>query len=529
MSPLQSSQAHAEHARADRRRWWGLIALTIALLMASMDNTILNVALPTLARELHATNDALQWTVDAYQLTYAGFLLVAGSLVDRWGRKRTFITGVALFGACSLAAGFAWDTAVLVAARALTGIGAALLTPSTLAEVSVLFRRPAERATAFAIWSGANGAGAAVGPLLSGALLGRFTWSSIFLINVPLAAACVLAGTWLLPRTAPERSDERVDWLGTVASIVGLSVLCWAVISAPGLGLASPLVIGAAVIGLVVLGLFVWVQAQTASPLLDLALFKRRPFAVSVSVSGLVTGGGAGALFVLTQYMQYVLAFSPWQSGLAIMPVAACMLVGAVSAPKALTAIGIKRTVVAGLLLVTGGFTGLAAAGPSMAYSHLVVGACAFGLGAGVLLPAATQAVMDSLPPGSEGAGSATNSALMQVGSALGVAVIGSLLASTYRVSLAGRAVIAGLDEATREKVLSSAGEAFSMALGGMGDLLIAMREAFSSGMALGLGVCAGVVAMATIAVIALYPMHAPTEPAAEPAGQPAGTVPGQS
>ncbi|SYZ32323.1 MFS transporter [Propionibacterium australiense] len=519
MNPQQSAQSHVERISVDRRRWWGLAVLTVALLMASMDNTILNIALPTLARELHATNDALQWTVDAYQLTYAGFLLVAGSLVDRWGRKRTFMTGVILFGVCSIAAGLARGAAMLIAARALTGIGAALLTPSTLAEVSVLFRRPAERTTAFAVWSGANGAGAAIGPLLSGALLERFSWSSIFFINVPLAALCVAAGTMLLPRAAPARHEGRIDWSGVLASILGLSLLCWAVISAPGLGAGSPLVIGAFLVSLVVLGLFVWGQTRAGTPLLDLALFKRRTFTVAVAVSGLVTGGGAGALFVLAQYMQYVLAFTPWQSGLAIMPVAACMLAGAVSAPKVLNRIGIKRIVVIGLALVASGFAAMALSGSAMAYSHLVVGACAFGLGAGMLMPAATQAVMDSLPAGSEGEGSATNSALMQVGSALGVAVIGSLLASTYRAGLEGRAVLSGLDEATRETVLSSAGQAFSMALDGMDELLAAMREAFSAGMTLGLGVCAGIVAVAAIAVVVLYPA---------PAGEPA-TGPGRS
>ncbi|SPF67145.1 Sugar transporter, conserved site [Propionibacterium ruminifibrarum] len=508
MNSPQSARTRVERVHVDRRRWWGLVVLSVALLMASMDNTILNIALPTLARELHATNDALQWTVDAYQLTYAGFLLVAGGLVDRWGRKRTFMTGVVLFGVCSIAAGLARGAAMLIAARALTGVGAALLTPSTLAEVSVLFRRPAERTTAFAIWSAANGAGAAAGPLLSGALLEHSTWSAIFLINVPLAAFCVAAGAVLLPHAAPDRADEHIDWSGAIASTIGLSVLCWAVISAPGLGARSPLVIGAFLVGLAVLGLFLQGQRRVRAPLVDLTLFRRRRFTVAVAVSGLVTGGGAGALFVLAQYMQYVLTFTPWQAGMAIMPVAACMLIGAVCAPRLLGAIGIKRIVVTGLVLVTCGFAGLAMTASSMAYSHLVVGACAFGLGAGMLMPAATQAVMDSLPAGSEGEGSAVNSALMQVGSALGVAVIGSLLASAYRAGLEGRAVVGGLDEATRETVLSSAGEAFAMAMDGMDELLAAMREAFCAGTTLGLGVCAGVVATAAVAVVVLYPAH---------------------
>ncbi|MDK9593107.1 MFS transporter [Propionibacterium freudenreichii] len=512
----------------DRRRWIALIVLSLALFMASMDNTILNVALPTLGRELGATTDELQWTVDAYQVTYAGFLLVAGGLVDRWGRTRTFVAGVAVFGLCSLAAGLSTNTTMLILARGLTGIGAALLTPSTLALISVLFRRPGERTTAFAIWSGANSAGAAVGPLLSGGLLAHFSWGSIFLINVPVAALCLVGAVFLLPRVRAERDEDHIDWPGTGLSIAGLCAVCWAVISAPGLGLFSAPIIFAFLGGIALLVGFVRWQHHASAPLLRLSLFRSRPFAVSVAVSGLVTAGGAGALFVLTQFLQFVLQFTPWQSGLSIMPVAAMMLVGAILAPISLKRIGIKRAVIAGLICVALGFTLLSLTHVGMTYLQMLPGAMFFGLGAGLLMPAATQAVMDSLPSESEGAGSATNSALMQVGSAMGVAITGSLLAWRYREVMSADAAVRGLGEPLHSDILASVGRAFDLSSGGAHpDILAALKRGFVSGMQVGLGASAAVVVLATIAVAIFFPRHpvAPDEAkieASEPKTSPA-------
>ena len=500
---------HHGAIRPDRRRWLALIVLSLALFMASMDNTILTVALPTLGRELGATNDALQWTVDAYQVTYAGFLLVAGGLVDRWGRTRTVIAGVVVFGLCSLAAGLSPNTTMLILARGLTGVGAALLTPSTLALISVLFRRPTERTTAFAIWSGANSAGAAVGPLLSGGLLAHFGWGSIFIINVPVAVLCLAGALFLLPRVKAERPDEGVDWPGMGLSIAGLCVLCWAVISAPGLGVFSPPIIGAFVAGVLLVAVFLWWQHHASTPLLRLSLFRSRPFAVSVAVSGLVTGGGAGALFVLTQFLQFVLEFTPWQSGLSIMPVAAMMLIGAIIAPMSLRRFGIKHAVMAGLVLVALGFALLAATRAGMSYLQIVPGAMFFGLGAGLLMPAATQAVMDSLPSESEGAGSATNSALMQVGSAMGVAITGSLLAWKYRDVMSADAGVSALPEPTHSDILDSVGRAFELAKSGSyPDLMNLIQQGFLSGMQLGLAVSAAAVMAALIAVGLFFPRH---------------------
>lgn len=415
------------------RRWWALLVLSMGLFMASLDNTILNVALPTLARELHASTDQLQWTVDAYQVTYAGLLLVAGALVDRWGKSRTFLVGAGVFGACSLLAGLTTATGPLIWTRALMGIGAALMAPATLALVSALFRTPQERSLAFAIWSAANGAGGAAGPLLSGLLLERFSWGAIFLINVPIAVLIVAIGLFVIPHSRPHRVPGGVDLPGALLSTAALGLICWAVISAPGLGGASPLVLGASLAGLSLLAVFIYWESRETQPILRLSLFRNRRFSVAVGVSGLVTAGGAGALFVLTQYLQYSLRFTPLQTGLRILPIAAAMLLGALSAPRLIDHLRLKRTVLFGLGCVAAGFGWLATATTESTFGQVLPGALLFGLGAGLLVPAATQAVMDSLPADAAGTGSATNTALMQVGSALGVAVIGSLLAARYR------------------------------------------------------------------------------------------------
>lgn len=429
---MPASSIH-HRSRVHQQRWWALGVLSFGLFMASLDNTILNVALPTLARELQASTDQLQWTVDAYQVTYAGLLLVAGALVDRWGRSRTFLVGAAVFGSFSLMAGLVNTTDLLIAARALMGIGAALLAPSTLALVSSLFTNPKERTLAFALWSAANGAGGAAGPLLSGVLLEHFSWGSIFLINVPIAVAIIVVGLFVLPHWRPRPIAGGVDAPGAVLSTLALAFICWAVISAPGLGLFSPLVVGATVSGLSLMAAFIGWEARATNPILRLSLFRIRRFSVAVGVSGLVTAGGAGALFILTQYLQFLLGYTPLQTGVRVLPIAAAMLFGALAAPRFIEFLQLKRTVLIGLGLVAVGFGWLATTTTESTFAHLLPGALLFGLGAGLLVPAATQAVMDALPGDATGVGSATNTALMQVGSALGVAVIGSIMAARYR------------------------------------------------------------------------------------------------
>lgn len=494
---------------ADTKRWWALALLSFGLFMASLDNTILNVALPTLARELHASIDELQWTVDAYQVTYAGLLLVAGALVDRWGKSRTFLVGTAVFGAFSLLAGLVGTTGLLITARALMGIGAALLAPSTLALVSGLFTDPKERTLAFALWSGANGAGGAAGPLLSGVLLEHFSWGSIFLINVPIAAIIVVAGIFVLPSSRPAKLNGPVDAPGAILSTLALALVCWAVISAPGLGIGSPLVVGAAIAGASLLGAFIYWETRAANPILRLSLFKIRRFSVAVGVSGLVTAGGAGALFVLTQYLQFSLGYSPLQTGVRVLPMAAAMLAGAISAPRFIENLQLKRTVLIGLAVVAIGFGWMASTTTESTFWHLLPGILLFGLGAGLLVPAATQAVMDALPVDAAGAGSATNTAFMQVGSALGVAVIGAILAARYRGVLMASEIWPQLGQWQSVAVESVAG-ALRAAAQLPAELAARLTElalqGFVSGMQLSLLASAASVFVALVAVAVLYP-----------------------
>ncbi|WIY84149.1 DHA2 family efflux MFS transporter permease subunit [Propionimicrobium sp. PCR01-08-3] len=498
-----------ESSRTHRLRWWGLGVLTLGLFMASLDNTILNVALPTLARELRASTDQLQWTVDAYQVTYAGLLLVAGGLVDRWGRSRTFLVGTAVFGGFSLMAGLVGTTGLLIGARALMGVGAALLAPSTLSLVSLLFANAKERTMAFAVWSAANGAGGAVGPVLSGILLEHFGWGSIFLINVPVALCIVILGAVVLPRSRPHQIEGGIDYLGAILSTIALALICWSVISAPGLGAGNPLVLAAVLAGVGLLAAFIYWESRASAPLLKLSLFKIRTFTVAVSVAGLVTAAGAGALFVLTQYLQFVLDYTPMQTGVRVLPVAAAMLLGALAAPRFIAVLRLKRTVLIGLGCVGAGYALIATTSANSNFMHLLPGVLLFGLGAGLLVPAATQAVMDSLPPDATGAGSATNTALQQVGSALGVAVIGSLLAARYRGVLMADSLwpqLGDLQQTALESVAGAARAAEQLSAGLAAQLNALASQGFVAGMRVSMLICAVALLAALVAVAVLYP-----------------------
>lgn len=444
------------------------MALSLALFMASLDNTILTIALPTLARELGASMDLLQWTVDSYMVTFAGLLLVAGALVDGWGMRRTFLVGTVAFTIFSLAAGLSPNVHMLIIARCLMGLGAALLTPSTLAFVSTLFNDAKERSIAFAVWSGANAAGSAAGPLLSGILLEHFSWGSVFLINVPIGALVLPIALFVLPKVTPQRGSGGIDYIGALLSTSSLALICWTFISAPGLGLTNPLILLGAGGGVALLVAFLAWERKFPNPILDLELFKNRRFAVAVGVAGLVTGAGGGALFVLTQYLQFSLEYGPLASGIRILPVAAMLGLGAVLAPTMIKRIAIKRTVLVGLACVVIGLVWIGMAQVDTTYPMVLPGAMFFGFGSGLLIPAATQAVMDSLPQSSSGVGSATNSAMMQMGSALGVAVAGALLAARYRRALMSADFYAELGQ-WRQKALDSIAGAIEAAqrLGG--------------------------------------------------------------
>jgi EmrB/QacA subfamily drug resistance transporter len=493
-------------------------------LIINVDNTILNVALPTLVRELHATSSQLQWIVDSYAMVFAGLLLVSGSLADRFGRKKFFLLGLAVFGAGSIAAAFSGSVHLLIPSRALMGVGAALTIPSSLSIVNDVFRDPRQRAKAIGTWGGIIGLGIAIGPIAGGLLLSRFWWGSVFLVNVPIVIAALI-GTLMLVPDSKNPAVDRPDPVGVVLSVAGLGLLLWAIIEGPTQGWGSADVIGAGLASLVVIGAFVVWESHSRHPTLRLGLFADRRFSVAAAAECLGVFGLLGALFVMTQFLQFDLGLSPLQAGLRILPMAGVLVVCAVLSPVAVRAIGTKLTVATALAAVAGGLWQISAVSTgTTSYGNVVPGLLLIGLGAGLLLPTATNSVVGSVPQGDSGVGSAVNTMALQVGGAIGVAVVGSVLATRYQDHM-GRA-LAGrhLPLDITHTILGSFGGALGVAsgVGGATGALLAgaARAAFMSGLEISFLVGAVVSLAGVVAVLVWLPsrnLPAPRDQPREP------------
>ena len=507
---LLTRPAASRHDKPGGRRWAILVVVCASALIVNVDNTILNVALPTLVRKLAATSSELQWIVDSYAMVFAGLLLVGGSLADRFGRKRVFLIGLTVFAAGSVGAAFSGSVDVLIGWRAVMGAGAALTIPPSLSIINDVFRDRADRARAIGVWAGTIGLGIAIGPIAGGLLLARFWWGSVFLVNVPILIAAFAGALVLVPGSKNPAAGRPDPW-GAVLSITGLGLLLWAIIEAPARGWASAEVVGAGLASVVVLGAFVTWEARSGHPMLNLAFFADRRFSVAAAAESLGVFGLLGALFVQTQFLQFDLSFSPLQAGLRILPMAAVLGVSAPLSPILARVIGIKLTVAAGLAAIAGGLWQISTVSTvATTYPDVVPGLLLVGLGAGLLLPTATNSVVGSVPPGDSGIGSASNAVALQVGGALGVAVIGSVLATRYQdhmsAALAGRHVPA----AAAHTVLGSLGGALAVAAhaGGAAGALLAYtaRAAFMSGTEIALGVGAAVALGGGVLVIACLP-----------------------
>ena len=477
-----------------------LMVVCVSALVVNVDNTILNVALPTLVRQLHATSSDLQWIVDAYAMVFAGLLLVGGSLADRFGRKRLFLIGLTVFAGASIGAGLSSSVNMLIAWRAAMGAGSALTIPSSLSIINDVFRDPAERARAIGAWGGTIGLGIAVGPIAGGLLLARFWWGSVFLVNVPIVVLGFIAAVALVPGSK-SMAAEKPDPPGSLLSIGGLGLLLWAIIEAPSKGWTSGAVTGVGAAAIVVLGSFVAWEAYSPHPMLKLALFSDRSFSIAAAGESLGTFGLLGALFVQTQFLQFDLGYSPLQAGLRILPVAAVLVVSAPVSPVAARFVGVKATAAAGLAAIAGGLWQVSAvSNASTTYGAVVPGMLLIGLGAGLLLPTATNSVVGSVSQGDAGVGSAFNAVALQVGGALGVAVFGSVLSTRYQdrmtVALVGRHV----PSAALQAILGSLGGALVVAKRAGGEtgalLASAARVAFMSGSKISLA-AGGIVAFA--------------------------------
>ncbi|GID29886.1 MFS transporter [Paractinoplanes brasiliensis] len=513
------STTKADHTQVTQQppvpphRAWALLVLCVSLLIVTLDNTILNVALPTLVRDLHATSSQLQWVVDGYALVFGGLLLVAGSLADRYGRKRAVLLGLCLFAVASAWAAWSSSVHTLIAARASMGVGAALIMPATLSIITDMFREPAARQRAIGAWAATSGLGIAIGPIAAGLLLAHFWWGSVFLVNVPIAAlgfACAL----LLVPDSRNPVPRRADPVGAALSIAGLGLLLWAIIEAPTDGWGSGRVLGAGLGGLVVLALFVVWENASSHPMLSLSFFRSRRFSVATSAAGLNTFALFGAMFVLTQFLQFTLGYSALAAGVRILPVASVLAVAAPASAQLVRLIGTKLVVAAGLTAVAGGLWQLSTATTNSSYGDVLPGMILLGLGAGLVMPATAESVMGSLPPGRTGVGAATNGTSLQVGGALGVAVVGSLLNTRYQDQISTALAPYHLPGDVTATVHGSIGGALEVAarLGGeAGHLLTAAaRSAFMDGMHLGLLTAAGVAAAGILLTAIALPARPP-------------------
>jgi EmrB/QacA subfamily drug resistance transporter len=494
--------AAAIHAR----RWWTLAVMCLSLMVIGVDNTILNVALPTLVRDLDASTSQLQWIVDAYTLVFAGLLLTAGSLGDRFGRRRALAVGLVIFGVGSVASAMAGSADRLIVTRAVMGIGGALIMPATLSIISNVFTVPAERARAIAVWAGFSAMGIAIGPLSGGWLLEHFWWGSVFMVNIPIVALALLGGRLFVPESR-DPAPRGLDPVGAVLSIVGLVALVWAIIEAPVHGWAHGTTLGAFALAVVLLGAFVAWERRTDHPMLDVRVFANPRFTAASTGVTMVFFALFGSAFVQTQYLQFVLGYDALEAGLRVAPIALVLMVTAPISARLVERVGTKAVVASGLAIVSMALLVLAFATVTSGYAPVLASMVVMGIGMGMTMAPATESIMGSLPRAKAGVGSAVNDTTRQVGGVLGVAIVGSLLASTYASSLG-----TGVPEAAR----SSVGAALRLAgdLGGTEGpaLALAAKSAFVDGMHVGVVVAAGVALFGSTVALAFLPSRAREE-----------------
>ncbi|MFF3844303.1 MFS transporter [Streptomyces sp. NPDC002328] len=474
------------------RRWWILVVLCLSTLVLIVDSMALTVAVPSMTEELGASAQDTQWILDSYILVFAGLLLTSGSLGDRFGRRKVMLIGLLLFGAASLAATLCTTPGEVIVSRVAMGVGGALIMPSTLSILITVFDED-ERGKAMAAWGSVSMLGLVGSPVLGGVLIDHFSWQSIFLINVPVVALALVAGVTLMPES--KAPYQKADPLGALLSAAGMTALVWWIIEIPQHGAfdgRGVITLAVAVVSLV--GFVIW-ENVTKSPMVPLVLFKQRNFSGGSISLALVQIGNGGLLLVLTQYLQFVLGYSAIKAGLAFLPLAVAALLGNGVGVKLAAKIGNRFVILAGMLVMAASFALLTTVTADSGFTVPAVGLGLLGLGAGLAMPAAVAALMGTIPEDKAGVGSALNDTIQQAGTALGIAILGSLLTNGYRAEMPADA-----PEQARQSIagaLAVAGEDASLAQ--------AAREAFTSSMATTFTVSAvGVLAAAILATLVM-------------------------
>ncbi|WP_405518620.1 MFS transporter [Streptomyces canus] len=468
------------------RRWWILVVLCLSSLVLVVDSMALTVAVPVMTEEIGASAQDTQWILDSYILVFAGLLLTSGSLGDRFGRRKVMLIGLLLFGAASLAATWCTTPGDVIAVRVAMGVGGALIMPSTLSILITVFDED-ERGKAMAAWSSVAMLGLVGSPVLGGLLIDHFSWQSIFYLNVPVVALAIVAGLTLMPES--KAPWQKADPLGAVLSAAGMTALVWWIIELPQHGVWT----AALPVALVSLTGFVVWENVAKSPMVPLVLFKHRDFSGGSLSLALVQTGNGGLLLVLTQYLQFVLGYSPVKAGLAFLPLAVTALLGNGVGVKLAAKYGNRWVILAGMLVMVACFALLATVTADSGFTVPAVALGLLGLGAGLAMPAAVAALMGTIPEDKAGVGSALNDTVQQAGTALGIAILGSLLSSGF----AGR-----MPEGTPEQARHSIAGAVALKDPG---LVAAAREAFTASMSMTFTVSAiGVLAAALLATLVM-------------------------
>jgi EmrB/QacA subfamily drug resistance transporter len=499
-----------------RRRWWTLVVLSASLLIIIIDDSIINVAVPTLQRGLGASATGLQWIVDAYIVVFAGLLLTMGALGDRFGRKRFLQLGLLVFAGASVLGAYASSTTQLIVARALMGVGGALIMPSTLSVITNVFPRT-ERVKAIGIWTGVASLGIPLGPIVGGWLLEQYWWGSVFLLNVPIALAALAAG-WVLVPESRHPAPPRPDLPGLVLSVVALTSLVYGIIEAPASGWTSAKVTGSLAAALAAGTAFVLRESRAREPMLDLRLFRNPRLAwgtVAMTLAGLAIGGLA---FELTQYLQFVQAYSPLAAGLRFLPLAIGFGIASPVSQRLVPRVGTARTVAAALGTVAVLFAALSLAQSGTSYWLVGAALLLIGVGVGTAFVPSTDAVMAAVPGDNAGLGSAINDSGRQVGAALGIGVLGALTNMQYRSGIGGAVSSLGPDLAAAAKQSMSAALGAADQLGGPAGQALrrAAAAAFMDGF--GLAMLAGAILLAAGAVLVLWRLPSQDIPA--PSGE---------
>jgi EmrB/QacA subfamily drug resistance transporter len=506
--------------RVYERRWKMLAVLSLSMMIIGLDNTIVNVALPTLQRQFSATASDLQWIVDAYLLVFAAALLTMGTLGDRYGRKRALQGGLILFGGASAIVIFAGSVNQLIALRILMGLGAALIMPATLSIITNVFPRE-ERGRAIGVWAGTAAIGIGLGPLTGGLLLEVFSWSSVFLVNVPVAIVALLLGVWLVPDSR-DPVPGAFDLIGAMLSATALLALVWAVIEAPSRGWTSTVVVAGLVTAAFLTTAFIAWERRVAAPMLNLAYFRNPRFSIgSLSIS-IIFFSLMAAIFALTQFLQFAHGFSALEAGATMIPLALGLMLSATNSARLVARFGTKRVVAIGMVLLALTLSTTVFWTPALSVWLVTSWLFVLGVAMGSVMAPATDSVMGSVPPAKAGVASAMNDVTRQVGGALGVAIIGSLIDTIYASRIGDAA--AALPSAMRAPVESSIGSANAVAArlpSAVGaHLTSAAADAFTTALGYGLLVAAAVALIgAGIVVWRLPARHGAAPKAAEPPG----------